>query len=112
MTTQASHVPGLSADNDTVTAVAGAAEKDAQLVVVTSESLTTAAAADYTLTLTNARIKAGSVVLASIQNGSNSAGTPVLRTVTPADGSVVIKVYNAHAANAFDGTIKVSVAVL
>jgi len=86
--TSASNSPHLSSDNQTVTAVAGAATLDGQLGVVTSESLTTAAAADYTLTITNARVKAGSVVLASVKTGTNTKVGLAIHEVTPANGSV------------------------
>lgn len=109
--TLASHVPGLSADNSAATATAGAATLNAQLGVITSESLTTAAGADYTLTVTNSRVKADSVVLASVKTGSNTKVGLAVHEVTPADGSVVIKVRNNNAA-ALDGTIKVSLVVL
>lgn len=110
--TVASNVPQLSADNQTVTAAAGAATLDGQVGIVTTEALTTAAGADYTLTLTNARVKTGSVVLASVFNGSNSAGTPIVRYIAPGDGVVTIKVYNLHSANALNGTLKIAFVVL
>lgn len=99
-------------DTGTATAVAGAATVSKQRGVVTSEALTTAAAAAYTLTLTNTKIAAGDVVVASVQNGTNSQGIPVVGEVTPGAGSATIKVYNLHASQAFNGTIKISFVVL
>ena len=96
----------------TASATAGAATLNKPSGVITSEALTTAAAATYTLTLTNSEIAATSQVLVTVGNGTNSAGLPVLATVTPASGSVVIVVRNAHAANALNGTIKVAFVVL
>ena len=96
----------------TATATAGAATLSKPSGVVTSEALTTAAAATYTLTLTNTEIAATSQVLVSVGNGTNSAGLPVLATVTPGAGSAVIVVRNAHAADAFNGTIKITFVVL
>lgn len=96
----------------TAAATAGAATLSKPSGVITSEALTTAAAATYTLTLTNTEIAATSQVLVSVGNGTNSAGLPVLATVTPGAGSAVIVVRNAHAAAAFNGTIKITFVVL
>lgn len=98
----------MSTGTKTATAVAGAATLNKNGGVVTSEALTTVAGADYTLTLTNSQIAAGDQVFASVQNGTNSAGEPVVGAVTPGAGQVVIKVRNAHATDAFNGTLKVS----
>lgn len=92
----------------TATATAGAATLNKHYGVITSEALTTAAAAAYTLTLTNSKVAATDIVFASVQNGTNSAGIPIIGTIAPAAGSVVIKVENQHASAAFNGTIKVS----
>lgn len=102
----------LDTGTKTATATAGAATLSKSAGVVTSESLTTAAAAIYTLTLTNTAIAAADQVFVSVQNGTNTAGVPVVSTVVPAAGSVVIKILNAHAADAFNGTIKIAFAVL
>ncbi len=90
----------------TVTAASGAATLNTETGIVTSESLTTAAAAVYTLTLTNNKITANTLVNVVLGNGSNSQGVPVLNTITPAAGSVVIKVSNEHATQALNGTLK------
>lgn len=96
----------------TATATAGAATLDKQTGTVTSEALTTAAGANYTLTLTNARVTAASVVFASVANGTNTTVEPIVTRVTPAAGSVVIIVRNVHASAALNGTIKISFAVI
>ncbi len=96
----------------TATATAGAATASAGRVTVTSEALTTAAGADYTLTLTNTHVLATSIVLCSPANGTNTTeGLSVQRT-QPSAGSVVIKVRNTHAASALNGTIKVNCAII
>ena len=92
----------------TATATAGAATLAKLTGTITSEALTTAAAANYTLTITATGIAATDMVFASVANGTNSAGTPVVTTTTPAANSLVIVVKNDHASNAFNGTIKVS----
>lgn len=90
------------------TATTGAATADGGRGIITSEALTTAAGAVYTLTLTNSSIAATSLVFVSVGNGTNSAGSPALTTVVPAAGSAVIKIQNIHASNALNGTLKVS----
>lgn len=93
----------------TATAAAGAATLANRSGKITSESLTTAQGASYTLTLTNTTAKATDVVLASLANGTNSQATPVIIRATPADGSIVFIVKNMHdSAVALNGTIVVS----
>lgn len=99
-------------DYGTASATAGAATLHREAGVITSEALTTAAAADYTLTLTNNKVKASSVVVASVQNGTNTTEYPLLHRVTPAAGSVVILVKNMHASSALNGTLKIAFAIL
>jgi len=100
--------------NNAATASSGAATLNAVGLlptacgVVTSESLTTAAAATYTLTLTNNMIAAGDIVLATVQLGSSTTGMPAIATVTTGAGSVVIVVQNIHASASLNGTIKIS----
>lgn len=96
----------LGVRTGTVTAAAGAATLNAESGIVTSEALTTAQNAIYTLTLTNSKVKATDIVLASVSDGTNTQGTPMIGQINPADGSVVIEVINKHAtAEAFNGTI-------
>jgi Na+-transporting NADH:ubiquinone oxidoreductase subunit NqrD len=103
----------LSEGVGTQTASTGAATLDKQLGVITTEALTTAQDAAYTLTLTNAFVAAGSVVLVSVANGTNTQGTAILVSVKPAAGSVVIVVKNKHAsAEALNGTLKIAFLVL
>lgn len=96
----------------TATATAGAATLNKNAGVVTSEALSTAAGATYTLTLTNSAIVAADQVFASVAYGTASAGTPAVARVQPGAGSVVIVVQNVHASAALNGTIRVSYAVL
>lgn len=99
-------------DLATATAVSGAATCHHSESVVTSESLTTAAAATYTLTLTNKDAYAASLPLASVWLGSSTTGVPQIVSVTPAAGSVVVIVKNIHASAAFNGTIVIGVVIL
>lgn len=103
----------LRQDVRTGAAVAGAITMSAQTGKVTTESLTTAQNVNYTLTITNNQIAAADIVLASIANGTNTQGTPVLLRVTPAAGSVAIVIRNAHdSAQALNGTLVVSYQVI
>jgi hypothetical protein len=99
-------------DTGTASATSGAATLNKSTGKITSESLTTAAGAAYTLTLTNSQIAAADIVLVSLANGTNTQGVVVQGLVTPAAGSVVITVRNEHASQAFNGTIVVSYMVI
>lgn len=106
---KASDTPQLSSGIDAATAVAGAATLNAQVGVITSEALTTAAGADYTLTLTNTRVDAGCVPFFTVVNGTNSAGGPCwAHSPVITEDQVVVKVRNTHGANALNGTIKIN----
>lgn len=89
-------------------ATAGAVTLNGERAIATSEALTTAAGAVYTLTETNSSVVAASLVTCSVGNGTNTQGIPVVSTVVPAAGSVVVKVLNAHASQALNGTITVA----
>lgn len=102
----------LGKGTKTAAATAGAATLNQPSGVITSEALTTAAAATYTLTLTNSKIVATDIVLVSLGNGTNAAGAPVITTVTPAAGSVVVVVKNVHASAALNGTLTFSYSVV
>jgi hypothetical protein len=78
--------------------------------VVTTESLSTAAGATYTLTITNSMIAAADIVLASIAGAGT--GTPAITRITPAAGSVVIIVQNIHSVTAFNAAAVVSFVVI
>lgn len=96
----------------TATAASGAATLNKRSGTITSEALTTAAGATYTLTLTNLTVSASSVVLASVAYGSATAGSPVVTRVQPSAGSLVVVVQNVHASAAVNGTLKVNFVVL
>lgn len=92
----------------TATASAGAATLDKPAGKITSESITTAAAGVYTLTLANNTLDATDLVFASVQLGSSTQGTPQIQNITVTDNQVVITVKNIHATLAFNGTIVIS----
>lgn len=102
-------VAGLASDVGTATASAGAATLNDRAGKITTEALTTAQDLFYTLVLTNSFIAAADMVFVSVGNGTNSAGTPILTTVTPAAGSVTLLIQNKHlTAVALNGTLKIS----
>lgn len=100
----------LDTGTKTATAVAGAATLNKASGKITTEALTTAAGASYTLTLTNSAIAAADTVFASVANGTNSAGLPVIGLVTAGAGSAAIIVNNMHASAALNGTLVISFA--
>lgn len=101
-----------TASRGTATAAAGAATSNTQSGLVTTEALTTAAGAQYTLTLTNDKIGFGSILLVTVANGTSTAGTPSLTVASQGSGSATIIVQNIHGANAFNGTLKISFLVM
>lgn len=98
----------------TATATAGAATLAKFSGVITSEALTTAAAAAYTLTitLTALSVAATDMAFASVANGTNTQGVPVVTRVTCGTNSLVVVVTNLHASEALNGTLKISYVVL
>lgn len=105
-------VGSFSAENSTATASSGAATLNATAGKVTSESLTTAQNAIYTLTITNSAVAAADIPQASVANGTNTQGTPMIGKVTAGAGTLVVEVINKHATSqAFNGTIVVSFTV-
>lgn len=106
---KASDVPELSGGIDTATAAAGAATLNAQCGTITTEALTTAAGADYTLTLTNTRVDAGCVPFFSVSNGTNTAGSPCwAHSSVVTEDQLIVKVRNTHASAALNGTLKIN----
>jgi len=97
----------IETDQNTATAASNAATISAYTGVITTESLTTAAGATYTCTVTDTYAHATDIVFTAVWNGTSSTGTPCITTVTPADGSFVIIVQNIHASAAFNGTLKI-----
>lgn len=95
----------------TATSTAAAATVNTQAGTITTEALTTAAAASYTFTLTNALIKVGSQIFASASKGTATAGGLALSYATPAAGSAVLIFTNPTAA-AVNGTVLLNFFVL
>lgn len=103
----------IGGTSGTASASAGAATANVIRGKITTEALTTAQNAAYTLTLTNSQIAAADIVLVSVANGTNTQGTTVVTKVTPAAGSVVVIIHNKHdSAVALNGTLVISFLVV
>lgn len=89
------------------TAVSGAATLNKENGLITSESLSTAAGAEYTLTITSRFAQANDFVFANVTLGSATTGAPIVRAITVTAGTIVIIVRNIHASAALNGTIKI-----
>jgi hypothetical protein len=74
---------GLDKGTKTAAATAGAATLSKTAGKVTSEALTTAAAAAYTLTITNTKVAAADQCFASVAYGTSTTGVPAVTRVTP-----------------------------
>lgn len=104
---------GLATEMSTGTSATSAVTINDYIGKITTEALTTAQNAIESITLTNDKIAAADNVFVTIGNGTNTQGTPMLGTVTPAAGSVVIKIINKHAtAESLNGTLKVGFQVI
>src|ERR1700721_1082079 len=88
----------------TATAVAGAATLNQGAGFVTSQPLTTAAAATATFTITNSFIVATDMIFASVNLGTATTGVPAVATCSAGAGVCTIVVQNIGAV-AFNGTI-------
>ena len=106
----------LIQENLTATASSNAATLNAAgSGIITTESLTTAAGSDYTLTLTNNMVAAADIVFATVQLGTSTVGNPFVQRVTPAAGSVVIIVRNGtnnDQSSTLNGTLKIGFLVI
>lgn len=96
----------------TGTSAAGAITINSPAGEITTEALTTAGLAYYTLTITNNFVTTTSKILFTITNGTNTTDTAAVGRVTPSAGSVVLTVRNNAAATALNGTLVISFVVL
>lgn len=104
---------GIATEVGTATASSAAATLNDLCGLITTESLTTAQNAIYALTLTNSKIAAGDLVFASVQDGSNTQGTPMIGQIKPGAGTCLIEVINKHASSeALNGTLKIAFMVV
>lgn len=104
----------LAVDKATPTANSGnsyTVTANSAAVVVTTDSLSTAAGSTRTITINNSLVTASSDVQATWTGGTNSAGTPIIKAV-PGAGTLTLTLYNDNASAAFNGTFVVSVLVV
>lgn len=95
----------LQLNGGTATATAGAATLANKAGLVTSESLSTAAAGLYTLTITDTAVAATDLCLANAAYGTSTTGVPDVARVQPGAGSLVVVIQNIAASAALNGTI-------
>ena len=98
-------------DNGSATSTAGAATIHHTGGSITTEALATAAGSDYTFTLTNSLIYPDSVPIFTVGAGTNTTVPFFIHSVTITPGQAVIKIRNAHASAAFNGTMKIWFAI-
>lgn len=103
----------LSADGTVTTTAVGTggtstATLSLPLGVITTGAITTAAAADHVMTVTNASVTAASIIRVAI-NKNSSTGWPVITSIEPGAGSYVIRITNMHASAAFNAALKLMV---
>lgn len=108
---------GIVALGQTICTITGASPQvcNGQRGIVTSGTLTTAAATDATYTITNSSVATTSLVMCTLQNYSGTLvtnGYPIVMTCVPGSGSIAVHITNTHAANALNGTVAIGFAVL
>lgn len=100
-----SYLGAMVVDVISATAASNAVTVNAQAFKVTTESLTTAAGAEYLLTMTNNQIATNSIILYSVGKGTDTQGTWACGQATIANGSAVLSLTNTHATEALNGTM-------
>lgn len=95
----------------TANATAGKAVAHGEAALITTEALSQAAGATYTLTVGNSQIMPSSIIIPVISNGSNTQGDPSLATVTVSLGKAVINIINRHASQALNGTLQIALLI-
>lgn len=88
----------IAATVNAATASGGAVTLSKAICNITTETLTTAAGATYTLTLTNTLVTAASNVQVAAYLKTGTGGPMTVTSVTPAAGSVVIVLTNSGSA--------------
>lgn len=95
-------------DFGTAVASAGSATLNRRYGAVTTDSLTLASNALYSLTITNSKMTVNSAVAVNLYNGSNTITGLSIESVLPHNGSVKITIRNANPSNALNGTVMVN----
>jgi hypothetical protein len=94
------------------TSTAAAATCNGGSGIITTEALSTSALTSYSLVMTNSLVAATDIVRVEVQNGTNTQGMPIVGPVAPGAGTCTIVVYNAHATQALNGTLKLAYTVI
>lgn len=103
----------LVGDTSTGTVASGSATINSQRGIITTGALTTGTTTAATFDLVNNKIGAASQLFASVYNGTNSQGTPIIGNVQVATaGSATITIFNASTTAVLNGTLKVNFVVL
>lgn len=104
----------LTADKGSVTANSGnsyAVTANNMGVLVTTDSLSTAAGSSRAITITDSKVTTSSLIDANWAGGTDTTGTPIIKAV-PGSGSITLTILNNHASAAFNGTFIIHVLVL
>lgn len=104
-------VQGLASDVGTGTCSSNAVTINDLCGLITTEALSTAAAGEQDITLTNSKVAAGDLVFVTSGYGTSTTGTPIVNANVSA-GSVVITIKNVHASEALNGTVKIGFMVV
>lgn len=94
------------------TAASNAVTLNGEVFKITTESLTTAAWAEYACTMTNNKIAANSIILYSVGKWTDTQATFACWQATVAAGSAVLSITNTHASEAFNGTLVITGIIL
>lgn len=105
-------IRGFGSDVGTGTSSSAAVTVHDLIGRITTEALSTGEGAVATLTVTNDKVAAGDLVFVTVGLGTATEGLPVVASVKPADGSFVVLILNADAADDFNGTLIVSFMVV
>lgn len=102
----------VKGDCGTGTAVANAVTIQSQCGVITSSTANLAAVTSETITLTDARIAATNIILATTQSNCTGGGMVVPVAATAGSGSATIVMRNIHATTACTSTYTVGYTIL
>ena len=91
----------------TATAAAGAATLNKSSGIITTEALTTAAGASYTLAVTNSQIAAGDIAMVSL-DANGSTGTPEIISAKCTTHTLTVIIRNDHAEAALNAALKIA----
>jgi hypothetical protein len=79
---------------------------------IVTDALATKVGEKHVLSITDAAIKATSLVWVSVKNGSNTQGSPVVVSVTPLDGSALVEIMNLDKKDDLNGTLQIALMVI